>query len=242
MGPTAAAMIAAWEVGAASAPIDRAPSLLRSLAAIPSDVSVERLTVGQCDARLFALRRALFGDALEAVSTCPVCDAEVEMVLALEQLQPEPIAEPSPAITVSDSGYTVRCRIPLNDDLRALARRGEHARIEDLLERCAIQARDAAGAVIATDALPPQTAHAVVDALAANDPGAHVPIAIRCPCGAEWVDELDIRAITWADLTDWVSATLTEVHQLARAYGWSEADILAMSATRRRWYLEAAGW
>jgi hypothetical protein len=242
MAPTAAAMLAAWEVGAASAPIDRAPTLLRSLNALPADVSVARLTVGQCDARLFALRRALFGDALEAVSTCPVCDAEIELVLALDQLQPEPIAEPSPAITVSEGGYTVSCRIPLNDDLGALARQGESARVEDLVERCAIEAHDATGAVIPTEQLPPQTAHAVLEALAANDPGAHTPIAIRCPCGAEWVDELDIRAITWADLTDWVSATLTEVHQLARAYGWSEADILAMSATRRRWYLEAAGW
>ena len=242
MAPTAAAMLAAWEVGAASAPIDRAPSLLRSLDAISPDVSVERLTVGQCDTRLFALRRALFGDALEAVSTCPVCDADVEMVLALDRLQPESIGEPLPAITVSDSGYTVSCRIPLNDDLGALARQGDNARIEDLLERCAIQARDATGAVIATEELPPHTAHAVVDALAANDPGAHIPIAIRCPCGAEWVDELDIREFTWADLTAWVSATLTQIHQLARAYGWSEADILAMSATRRRWYLEAAGW
>ena len=48
--------------------------------------------------------------------------------------------------------------------------------------------------------------------------------------------------MVWSDLTDWVGRTLTEVHQLARAYGWSEAEILAMSGWRRRWYLEAAGW
>jgi hypothetical protein len=30
---------------------------------------------------------------------------------------------------------------------------------------------------------------------------------------------------------------LVEVHKLASAYGWREADILAMSATRRSMYL-----
>jgi hypothetical protein len=187
--PTAAALLAAWEVGAAAAPIDRAPSLLRSLGAVPSDLSVERLTVGQCDARLFALRREMFGDTLDAVSTCPACATEVQMAVALDRVQ-----------------------------------------------------RGADGRALAAGELPYEIAGIVIDALAANDPGAQTAIAVRCPCGAEWADELDIRSITWADLTAWVGRTLTEVHQLAHAYGWSEADILAMSATRRRWYLEAAGW
>ena len=105
-----------------------------------------------------------------------------------------------------------------------------------------VQARAADGGSVAARELPSETARTVVDALAANDPGAQTAIEVRCPCGAEWVDELDIRSIAWADLTAWVGRTLTEVHQLAHAYGWSEADILAMSPTRRRWYLEAAGW
>ena len=240
--PTAAALLAAWEVGAAAAPIDRAPSLLRSLGAVPSDLSVERLTVGQCDARLFALRREMFGDTLDAVSTCPACATEVQMAVPLDRLQPQPAERPAPTITLSHDGYSVTCRIPLNEDLRALAQRGEDARVEDLLDRCVVQARGADGRALAAGELPYEIAGIVVDALAANDPGAQTAIAVRCPCGAEWADELDIRSITWADLTAWVGRTLTEVHQLAHAYGWSEADILAMSATRRRWYLEAAGW
>ena len=70
----------------------------------------------------------------------------------------------------------------------------------------------------------------------------HGASLVRCPCGSEWVDELDIRTVVWSDLTEWVGRTLTEVHQLAQAYGWSEAEILAMSGWRRRWYLEALGW
>jgi hypothetical protein len=42
-------------------------------------------------------------------------------------------------------------------------------------------------------------------------------------------------------LTTWVRRLLREVHTLALAYGWREADILNMSARRRRFYLEMAG-
>ena len=31
---------------------------------------------------------------------------------------------------------------------------------------------------------------------------------------------------------------LMDVHLLARAYGWSEAEVLALSPARRRFYLE----
>jgi hypothetical protein len=31
---------------------------------------------------------------------------------------------------------------------------------------------------------------------------------------------------------------MREVHRLARVYGWREADILSMSASRRQFYLE----
>ena len=36
-------------------------------------------------------------------------------------------------------------------------------------------------------------------------------------------------------------ATLAEVHALAAAYGWTEAEVLALSAARRRAYLELVG-
>jgi hypothetical protein len=36
-------------------------------------------------------------------------------------------------------------------------------------------------------------------------------------------------------------AYLNEVHMLAWAYGWREADILAMSSARRQFYLERVG-
>jgi hypothetical protein len=242
MAPTAAVLLAAWEAGAAEAPVDRAPSLLASLGLLAADDEVHRLTVGQCDRHLLRLRRSLFGDVVEASATCPVCGSDVELSLSLTHLTPPAGDLAEPALALERDGYTITCRIPLNQDLCAVAELGERAAPSDLLGRCLLRARDGAGRPVTVEELPVETAAAVIDALAQSDPGAQVPLGIRCPCGAEWVDELDIRLILWSELTDWVGRTLTLVHQLAHSYGWSESEILAMSPWRRNWYLEAAGW
>ena len=242
MTPTAAILLRAWESGAAVAPLDRAPSLLHSLGAVPASVRTDELTVGQCDARLFELRRAMFGETLEVVTTCPACQTEVELTVALGELQPPVREGPVAPLTVQANGYTLLCRIPCNEDLRALARRGAEVTLRDLIERCVLEASSPEGPPVALRELPEATVEAIVEALADTDPGAHTALRVRCPCGGEWVAELDIRDVVWSDLTEWVGRTLTEVHQLAQAYGWSEAEILAMSGWRRRWYLEAVGW
>jgi hypothetical protein len=242
MPPTAAILLRAWESGAAVAPLDRAPSLLHSLGAVPASVRTDELTVGQCDARLFELRRAMFGETLEVVTTCPMCQVEVELTVTLGELQP-PVREGRVApLTVQADGYMLLCRIPCNEDLRMLAGRAGEVTLRDLLERCVLEAKPSEGPPVAPGELPEATVEAIMEALAETDPGAHTTLHVRCPCGGEWADELDIRDVVWTDLTEWVGRTLTEVHQLAQAYGWSEAEILAMSGWRRRWYLEALGW
>ncbi len=51
----------------------------------------------------------------------------------------------------------------------------------------------------------------------------------------------DIASFLWKALHAWAKLMLGDVHELARAYGWTEADILALpSPTRRQIYLELA--
>lgn len=242
METSAATLLRAWEVGAAVAPVDRAPSLLHSLGAVAADVRIDELTVGQCDTKLFELRRTMFGEMLEVVATCPACQTEVELSLALGEIQAPATDGPMPPLTLQADGYTLRCRIPCNEDLRALAYRGGEVTTRDLLERCVLEAKSPDGLSVGPYELPDATAEMIAGALAENDPGARTVLRVHCPCGSEWVDEVDIRDVVWSDVTEWVGRMLTEVHHLAQGYGWSEAEILAMSGWRRRWYLEALGW
>jgi hypothetical protein len=53
----------------------------------------------------------------------------------------------------------------------------------------------------------------------------------------EWRAAYDIASSLWQDIEYRSQRVVADVHRLAAAYAWSEADILAMSAARRRLYL-----
>jgi hypothetical protein len=66
-----------------------------------------------------------------------------------------------------------------------------------------------------------------------------VQLSLTCPdCDARWDAPLDIASFLWSEVQAWALRTLADVHTLARAYGWAEADILALSPPRRQAYLE----
>jgi hypothetical protein len=70
------------------------------------------------------------------------------------------------------------------------------------------------------------------------DAQANVQLDLHCPaCQRGWTAAFDIVAFFWGELDAWAQRLLVEVHKLASAYGWSEADILGMSQVRRNLYL-----
>jgi hypothetical protein len=235
---SAAALVAAWEDGMDEPAVDRAPTLLSSLGLVEPESDPAAMTVGTCDLLLFDLRRALFGPDLELVGNCPTCGEGVELVVPTAEVVPTPPAHRVSHVELEDSGLRVACRLPTNGDLRELGTLGSEATVVDLLERC-VEKVEGDNAALPASEWPPATAERLAAALAARDPGADVSIEIECPCGATWSQLIDIRSILWTEVTRWVQARLTEVHQLASAYGWSERDVLAMSPYRRRFYLDS---
>jgi len=74
--------------------------------------------------------------------------------------------------------------------------------------------------------------------LAAADPLAETQLALDCPsCAHQWNDVLDIGSFVWAEIESRALRLLCEVHILASAYGWSEAETLSLSAARRAGYM-----
>ena len=74
------------------------------------------------------------------------------------------------------------------------------------------------------------------------DPLAAIDIPLDClNCGHQWQPLFDIVSFFWTEIAAQARRLLREVHTLARYYGWREADILAMSAIRRQFYLEMGG-
>ena len=111
-----------------------------------------------------------------------------------------------------------------------------------LLGRCVIDVRGAGGEAVDVALLPDAVQRAVAETMAAADPQADVQLACTCPtCGWTWAAAFDIASVLWAEIHAWARRTLRDVHALALAYGWREADVLSLSPTRRELYLELVG-
>jgi hypothetical protein len=236
--PTAADVLRIWEQGQARRGPDRAVALLAAAFPETSPEDAADLPVGARDVLLLRLRAMLFGPVLNGFTECPSCRSRLEL-----QWQPPDSAPPPEASGhLSTEGYDVRFRLPTTRDLRAIAACADVAEARSaLIRRCVLEAsRD--GAPFTADALPDSVTTTLAERMAECDPGAETLLNLDCPaCGHRWQAPLDVAAFVWAEINALSRRLLREVRTLARAYGWREPDILAMSAVRRQAYLEMAG-
>jgi hypothetical protein len=87
--------------------------------------------------------------------------------------------------------------------------------------------------------VPEDALAALAEAMGRAAPAADVTLALSCPaCGNGWEEGLDVGAVLWAEVAARARTLLREVHTLAAAYHWGEAEILAMTPARRRAYLQ----
>jgi len=232
----AAALLDAWERGRTAPPPWRGAALL--CAALPEATpdAVAALTPGERDRHLLALRTSVFGAAAELVADCPACGIQVQFRGTLDP--PEAAAGPEPAVPTVD-GHRVTVRPLTLLDLADAAASGEPTAARRLLlERAVVRAENDAGPV-PIDAFPDRVVAAVEAVLAAADPPPVPELNLACPdCGVRWSGVLDVEAFLWEELEAWARRTVQEVDALARAYGWREADILALSPWRRNAYLD----
>lgn len=233
----AADLLDAWERGQARLPAERAVILL-NVAGVPANTAAS-VPLGRRDALLLGLREQLFGRRLVAVVDCPGCGEplETEFDTSAVRVDGEIRGEP---LEVSTGGYRVVFRLPGTADVLAASQAtGEDAAVVALLERCIERVEhDGTAVEMPVAELPAACRADVAVAMAGADPQAEIELALVClSCGRRLQSLFDINAYLWREVAAWAERTLTEVHALARAYGWRESDVLAMSAFRRRRYL-----
>lgn len=237
----ATSLLTAWERAVSQHPLQRAVTLLALAWPQKSIDEWANASIGERDRRLLQLREALFGPRFEAIATCPQCGERLELTFSMQDLltKGDETSMNSAPQRLTAGAYDVNYRVPTTVDLLAVANNPGEAR-KLLLERC-VEARND-GVAIEAAALPDEVVKLVGQKLADADPQADVQILLDCPaCSHRWPTIFDILTYLWGEIEDWAQRLLHEVHTLASAYGWSERDILAMSATRRRLYLEMVG-
>lgn len=227
-------LLDAWERGQGEGPTLRALALLA--AADPETPWEElcALPLGERDRRLLALREGTLGRRIESVARCPGCGEPLDLTLDTRELRGGSEGEvPAEGELRRDGALTLHFRLPNSLDLLAAERCAD---VEEgrrrLAERCVLEA---------PASLDEDDVAALAAALATADPGAELLLELRCPaCDHGWRELLDVASFLWAEIEAQARRLLREVHVLARAYGWREPDVLALTPRRRRLYLEMA--
>jgi hypothetical protein len=243
---TAAEILQLWEWGQdQDFPVERSLTLLAvACPDVPRD-QLALLSLGQRDAWLLTVREKTFGSILKCYAECPGCGEGLEFSFAANDIGPTSELDPigrQPEHQISVEGYDITFRVPTSADLMDFTADMQLETMRDcLLQRCIISVkRD--GETVDRESLGASVITALTEQIAKRDPQAETLLDICCPaCGQCWQALFDISEWFWVEITDQAKRLLREVHALAGAYCWREQDILAMSARRRRWYLEMLG-
>lgn len=229
-----------WERGSGQHPIDRAMTVLAIAFPELSPDELLTLSVGRRDAHLLAIRERAYGSQLPCYAECPQCKERLEFVLDVADLRVmhDDVLATQTQQMICD-GYELRYRLPNTTDLAAIACYASVALARDTLVQRCVQQISQGGTDVAPESLP----EAVIALLAAHmleqDPQAEILLDMQCPgCEHRWSVIFDIVLNFWAELCGHAKRLMREVHTLAQAYGWSEADIVAMSAARRQFYID----
>lgn len=232
--PGEAEILALWERGLARHPIDRA---LMFCAWARPDLPPSRfpdLPLGAINRALLRLRETCFGPHINAYVDCEHCGERMEITLDTGQL----LADVNEKDTLAEFEISNhRFRVPCSRDLAMIiVERDSRAAAVKLLEQCCLSYPDDTDLGFA-DIL------AEAETIMANlDPDADINLALTCEdCGESWLAGFNIGSLLWDEIDVRARSLLAEVHSLARAYGWTESEILALSPQRRSIYLDMVG-
>jgi len=211
------------------------------------EAAARSLTVGDREALLLQLRRITIGERIECLVRCPAdaCREEMEASVNIGRIlidrYEDVRSQYEIAVAEPPGSYRVRFRLPTADDLdqgARLARADANAGALAILRRCVLEAEHDHH-LVDTDALPPEIRSFIAAAMAERDPQAEVELELRCPaCGREFSALLDATTFLLRELEERAVRLIRDVHALALRYGWSEAEILRMPASRRARYIE----
>jgi len=227
-------LLVLWERGLARPIYERAGALLAA------DGEPPPRTLGEQTARLLGLHSALFGPQADLLSHCPACRSVASFAAdcdaLIDGLQGSG-AEASHRLDLD--GIAIEFRLPGAADLAAAATEDTDERFaRAVVDRCVLSCIRH-GEHVPVSSLPDEVLDAVSQRMEALDPAAAISFAVVCPdCGARWNAPLDVGRLLWEKVQISAERLLLDVDALARAYGWTEPEILSLSPGRRAAYLQ----
>jgi hypothetical protein len=202
---------------------------------VEEDVDWNELTVTDLDALVLHIRRTVFADVIRTTVRCTAggCGQRVDIAFGIASYLAHHRPRRAGGVEPADrpgwfrlGDHAARFRLPSGADMLA-ARRSPRPKHE-LRRRC-VAPDDAGGPVL-------RRVERAMEALAPSLAG---DLSGRCPeCGGGLTLGFDPQAYCLGELRIQAVGVYEDVHDLARAYGWSEDQILALPRARRIRYAE----
>ena len=237
---SAAQILDVTDAGADADPVARGSVLLATTHPEWEPEQVSGLVLGERESLLLEVRRATLGDVLSARTVCPGCGAGLaaDVPAAWLRRDGDP-ATAAPTFELELGAVVLTIRPP---DGTVLARAAAEPDVDScrlaLLAGCIVRAAGPAG-ILDPAELPSDVVAAAGEAIVERDPRCEFTVALSCvSCGHDWEAGFDAGLFLWEELVAMSIRLADNVDLLARAYHWSEAEIVAMSSRRRRRYVE----
>jgi hypothetical protein len=234
-------LLSIWETAGEMQPTLRSLHLLSRLY---PNADFQSSTVGECNRQLMLLRKELFGDPFDAITLCPHCGekTEVEFTVTGFLMATSTNTEGAQTRSIQQSNfgdYQLKWNLPTAADVASLAEFTDlDSARQSLLQRCLVEVNDDRHQFDDKD-WPAELVAFLSSEMDRLDPFADPNLDLGCPnCNFQWQATFDIGQYLWIEIDTYVRQLLREIHLLARAYGWSESSILALSPFRRSYYLE----
>ncbi|MEI8211034.1 MAG: hypothetical protein WCI02_02720 [Planctomycetota bacterium] len=230
---TESMLLQLWERCYAASPLERTVMMSSLVEPRMSIEEILDLPLGARDQRLIALRRSRFGDDVVSMVSCPNCQTQIELSFDLSQLAMAANTTASAPFEVDWNDRPLMVRCPSTRDVMALATSSSPEAL--LLERCIIsRPEDGNVAPLADESLRRKLGTVIEE----HDPLGVIEFEMQCgDCGRQAMTLFDIGRFLWTEIDAWCQRLLSDIHSIARAYGWSESEILSLGAWRRQVYL-----
>ncbi|CAH8296342.1 hypothetical protein EV196_11157 [Mariniflexile fucanivorans] len=184
------------------------------------------------DVALFHVRKMLFGNRFNNIAHCPKCKQAVEWDFYFHQME-IPILIDTPdniEIPIDIPNYHIMVRLPNSDDLICK----EEIQI---IRKCILNLKDFPEGTF-NQKIPDDLLMQINNKFNKTCKASNISYHLNCTeCKHEWDVVFDISTYLWKEIDQWAKSFLRQICLLAKAFGWSELDIINMSENRRNHYL-----
>ena len=235
-------LIRTWDEGFGRNPLGRALSMVECALPEASSADIAALSIADRDRELLRIRSRAFGDAMRGYLPCVSCGERLEFETSVSSLLNRLNEEQTRQHGAWRTGnFLFSMRMANSADLAAATTAADSRAARKIVIRGCTTVQQVAPAC---DELEPEDWEfqpTTIEKFEALHRDTELIFTLVCPsCGERQKSELDVAGFFWSELCAAALGVLREVHELARAYGWSEAAILQMTDARRNAYLEMA--